>query len=94
MAFDKPGKPDDPGRKTDASPSGYRIVEEGRRYWSNRPTSNGKVAGIPFGAPGSFDECVDRVTPHLGAGAKGYCAERYHDSVGRWPGRGHDDGGK
>lgn len=65
----------------------HRIVEEGRRFWSNRGTSKGKVAGIPFGTPGSFDQCVTRVEPHLGAGAKGYCAERYHEAVGEWPGR-------
>jgi len=87
MAFDKPGKPDPPGRKTNSSPTAHRIVDEGRRYWSDRGSSGGKSAGIPFGTPGSFAECVDRVAPHLGAGAQGYCAERYHEAVGKWPGR-------
>lgn len=94
MAFDKPGKPDDPGRKTDASPSGYRIVEEGKRYWSDEGTSKGKVSGIPWGTPGDFDLCVARVTPHLGAGAKGYCAERHHQATGAWPGHAPGEGGK
>jgi hypothetical protein len=80
-------QPDKPATKTASSPSSYRIVEEGRRYWSDRPTSTGKTAGIAFGTPGSFTECVDRTTPHLGGGAKGYCAERYHDATGTWPGR-------
>jgi hypothetical protein len=84
------------GEKRDLGPTlrGHRIVEEGRRFWSNRPTSEGKVSGIPFGAPGSWQECVDRVGPHLGEGAKGYCSLRYHEATGRWPGSGHHNGGK
>jgi hypothetical protein len=94
MAFDKPGKPDPPGKKSDATPSRYRIVEEGRKYWSDRPTSRGKVAGIGFGRPGDFMDCVRRVEPHLGAGARGFCAERHHDATGFWPGHAPGEGGK
>jgi hypothetical protein len=94
MAFDKPGKPDAPATKGSSTPSGHFIARQGQEFWSGAGTSTGKSAGIPFGTPGAFDECVTRVTPHLGAGAKGYCAERFHDATGKWPGSGHGNGGK
>lgn len=87
MAFDKPGRPDEPARKTDASPSAYRIEEEGKRYWSGSGTSNGKTAGIPWGTPGDFDECRTRLTPHLGAGAAGYCERMHERATGFPPGK-------
>ena len=76
------------GQKRDIGPTlqGHRIAEEGKRFWANRGTSEGKVSGIPWGTPGDFDQCVSRVSPHLGEGAKGYCAERHHQATGSWPG--------
>jgi len=94
MAFDKPGKPDPPGRKTNSSPTAHRIVEQGRRYWSDQPTSTGKTAGIGYDRPGDFADCVARTTRFLGAGAKGFCAERHHDATGAWPGHAPGEGGK
>jgi hypothetical protein len=67
-----------------------RIVNQGRRYWSNRGTSRGKRSGIAWGThgkAGGFYQCVARVSPHLGKGAKGYCALRAHEATGQWPGR-------
>ena len=94
MAFDKPGKPDAPGRKTDASPSGYRIEAEGKAYWSGEGSSKGKRSDIPWGTPGDFDKCVAEVTPHLGAKAKGYCANRHKQATGAWPGHAPGEDGK
>jgi len=67
--------------------SSRRIVREGRRYWSDRPTSRGKAAGIGY-APrsGAFTRCVSRVQRFMGPRAKGYCALRFHESTGIWPG--------
>lgn len=67
--------------------SGVRIVNQGRRYWSDHPTSRGKVAGVGY-APrtGSWTRCVTRVSKYLGPRAKGYCALRFHDATGIWPG--------
>lgn len=66
---------------------GRRIVREGRRYWSDRPTSRGKAAGIGW-APrsGSWTRCVRRVSKFLGPRAKGYCTNRMHDAIGIYPG--------
>lgn len=64
-----------------------RIVTQGRRYWSDAPTSRGKTAGIGY-APrsGSWTRCVSRTSKFLGPRAKGYCANRFHDATGLWPG--------
>jgi hypothetical protein len=94
MAFDKPGKPDPPSRKSDSTPSGHFIEEQGKRYWSNEGTSKGKVSGVTWGVAGDFAQCVARVAPHLGAGANGYCAERHHQATGAWPGHAPGEGGK
>jgi hypothetical protein len=68
--------------------SNRRIVREGRRYWSDRPTSNGKAAGIGYGLhSGAFTRCVARTSRFLGPRAKGYCALRFHEATGGvWPG--------
>ena len=67
--------------------AGARIVREGRRYWSDQPTSRGKVAGIAW-APHSrsWTRCVSRVSKYMGPRAKGYCALRMHQAIGIWPG--------
>lgn len=76
-----------------------RIVREGRRYWSDKPTSRGKAAGIGY-APrsGAWTRCVARTSRFLGPRAKGYCALRFHDATGIWPGskanRGKSKAGK
>lgn len=64
-----------------------RIVRQGRRYWSDTPTSRGKTAGIGW-APhsGAWTRCVSRTQRFLGPRAKGYCAKRMHDAAGIWPG--------
>jgi hypothetical protein len=74
-------------RKAGKGSASRRIVNQGRRYWSDRPTSKGKTAGIGYALrSGSFTKCVDRVTKFLGPRAKGYCAKRFHEATGRWPG--------
>lgn len=67
--------------------SGRRIVREGRRFWADQPTSRGKVAGIGY-APrsGAWTRCVSRTTKFMGPRAKGYCALRFHQATGIWPG--------
>ena len=74
------------GRKGGGS-DGHRLAREGARYWSDHPTSRGKVAGIGW-APhsGAWRRCVARVSKHLGEGAKGYCNKRMHDALGIWAG--------
>lgn len=66
---------------------GRRIAAQGKRYWSDRPTSRGKAAGIGW-APrsGAWTRCVSRVSKYLGPRAKGYCALRMHEATGVWPG--------
>lgn len=66
---------------------GARIATQGQRYWSDQPTSRGKVAGIGY-APqsGAWTRCVSRVSKYLGPRAKGYCANRMHQATGHWPG--------
>lgn len=64
-----------------------RIVRQGRRYWSDRPTSGGKAAGIGYSLrSGSFTRCVGRVQKFMGPRARSYCALRFHEATGRWPG--------
>jgi len=81
------------------TPQGRRIVTQGQRYWSDRPTSRGKAAGIGW-APrsGSFTRCVSRVSRFMGPRARGYCALRFKESTGIWPGskanRGNSGGRK
>lgn len=66
--------------------SNRRIVREGRRYWSDRPTSGGKAAGVGYALrSGSFTRCVSRVQRFMGPRAKGYCALRFKEATGRWP---------
>lgn len=56
-------------------------AEKLKRFWSH-----GKgAAEIRWGTPGDFNRCVVKLTPHLGEGAKGYCADRHHDALGIWP---------
>lgn len=67
--------------------SNRRIVREGRRYWSDRPTSRGKTAGIGYALrSGAFTRCVSRVQRFMGARARGYCALRFKEATGYWPG--------
>lgn len=67
--------------------SNRRIVREGRRYWSDKPTSSGKAAGIGYALhAGSFTRCVSRVQRFMGPRARGYCALRFHEATGTWPG--------
>lgn len=66
---------------------GHRIANQGRRYWSDTPTSKGKVAGIGYmPRSGAWTRCVSRVGKFMGPRAKGYCALRFHDATGMWPG--------
>lgn len=69
------------------SAKGARIVAQGRRYWSDTGTSRGKRAGIGY-APhaGAWTRCVSRVSKYMGPRAKGYCALRFHEATGIWPG--------
>lgn len=75
--------------------AGRRIVRQGRRYWSDHPTSRGKVAGIGY-APrsGAWTRCVTRVSKYLGPRAKGYCSLRFHEATGIWPGSAANRGKK
>lgn len=57
-----------------------RIVAAGKRYWRKQVTASG----------GGFRKCVAQVeahTPMRGRTARGYCANRIHETTGRWPGR-------
>lgn len=75
--------------------SNRRIVREGRRYWSDRPTSRGKAAGVGYTLhSGSFTRCVSRVQRFMGPRAKGYCALRFHEATGAWPGSKANRGSK
>jgi hypothetical protein len=75
--------------------SNRRIVREGRRYWSDRPTSRGKAAGIGYALhSGSFTRCVSRVQRFMGPRARGYCALRFHEATGAWPGSKANRGSK
>jgi hypothetical protein len=77
-----------------AGKSNRRIVREGRRYWSDRPTSRGKAAGVGYSLhSGAFTRCVSRVQRFLGPRAKGYCALRFHEATGAWPGSKANRGG-
>lgn len=63
------------------------IAHQGKLYFSNRGTSRGRRSGIPYGAPGSYRACL-RAAHHVPARMRnGYCANRYHEATGRWPGR-------
>lgn len=75
--------------------SNRRIVREGRRYWSDKPTSRGKAAGIGW-APnsGSWTRCVARTSRFLGPRAKGYCTLRMKDAIGIYPGSRANRGSK
>jgi len=69
------------------SRQGQRIATQGRRYWSDTPTSRGKTAGIGYSLrSGAFTRCVSRVQRFLGPRAKGYCANRFHEATAAWPG--------
>lgn len=87
-------KPDKPATKSDSTPSGHFIAEQGKRYWAGTGTDKGKRSDITWGVPGDFDKCVAEVAPHLGAKAKPYCANRHHDATGAWPGHAPGEGGK
>lgn len=87
-------KPDPPATKATSTPSGHFIAEQGQRYWSGEGTNRGRRSDITWGVPGDFGKCVAESTPHLGAGAKGYCAERHHQATGAWPGHAPGEGGK
>lgn len=77
------------------SKSNRRIVREGRRYWSDRPTSRGKAAGIGYALhSGAFTRCVSRVQRFMGPRARGYCALRFKEATGAWPGSKTNRGGK
>ncbi len=81
------------GGRRGGGPAGG-IARQGQLYWGDKGTSRGKVAGIGWALKsGSFRRCVARVEPHLGAGAKGYCAKRFHAALGVWPGS-RANGGK
>jgi ADP-ribosyltransferase exoenzyme len=60
-----------------------------RDYWTHHghggPTHYAGADAIAWGTPGDFDRCVAALTPHLGAGAKGYCNLRHHEALGYWP---------
>lgn len=74
-------------RGATASRQGQRIARQGKLFWSDKGTSRGKRAGVGW-APhsGAWTRCVTRMTPHLGKGAKGYCAKRMKEAIGIYPG--------
>ena len=75
--------------------SSRRIVREGRRYWSDRPTSGGKAAGVGYALrSGSSTGGVARVQLFRGPRARGYCALRSTDATGQWPGSKANRGSK
>lgn len=82
------GKSIGSGRTGRRGPAGG-IAEQGR-LWARKGTvtSRGKNAHIGWALrSGSWRRCVAIMTPHLGEGAKGWCALRFHESVpGQWPG--------
>lgn len=50
------------------------------------------AARIMWGTPGSFRRCVAIAGKHMSPeNAKGYCALRYKEATGRWPGRQRGD---
>lgn len=87
-------KPDPPATKGTSTPSGHFIAEQGRRYWANAGTTRGKESGIDWGHPGDYQQCLDRVTPHLGAGAHGYCERRHEQATGFPPGKAPGERGR
>lgn len=61
-------------------------AERLRHYWQHE-------AGVPWGVPGDFMDCVTKISPHMSARhAKGYCALRHKEMTGEWPGPGAHGG--
>lgn len=86
-----------PGERKDISGdvSGHFIEQQGKRYWSNEGTTKGKVSGIPWGTAGDYQTCLDRVTPHMGAGkAHGFCQNMHIRATGFPAGKAPGEGGK
>lgn len=53
------------------------------REWFN----SGADGQIEWGEHGAFDACVALASEHMDEEqARGFCAERHHDAVGKWPG--------
>jgi hypothetical protein len=63
-------------------------AEQLRRYW----TRGEGGAKIRWGTGGDFTRCVEHLTEHLGARAKGYCALRHKEMNGMWPGDARNKG--
>lgn len=69
------------------------INRQGKLWFNNRGTSRGRRVGIRYGAPGSYRACL-RKAHHVPARMRhGFCANRYHEASGKWPGR-HGKGGR
>lgn len=74
------------GRGRRGGPQGG-IARQGIRWFNNSGTSRGKRVGIAYGSPGSYRACL-RKAHHVPARMRhGYCANRYHEATGRWPGK-------
>lgn len=74
-------------RKGGRKKGNRRIVQEGRNWGSNKGSSRGKKANFGFGKPGGYRRCVRKMKKHLGPGAYGWCAMRYKQATGKWPGK-------
>ncbi|GAB2467692.1 hypothetical protein GCM10027187_39840 [Streptosporangium sandarakinum] len=62
--------------------------EEAVRRLRNWYVRGEGAARIGWETPGAFERCVALAGEHMMAEqARGFCAERHHDTTGRWPGR-------
>lgn len=57
-------------------------AEKLRQYWLHGPGA----AKIMWGTPGDWTRCVTNLTPHMGAGARGYCNLLHKRATGTYPG--------
>jgi SPP1 gp7 family putative phage head morphogenesis protein len=68
---------------------GQTSAEILREYWRGEahpgPTRFRLEREIRWGEPDDWYRCVDKLTPYIGEGAKGYCNLRHHEVLGYWP---------
>ena len=62
-------------------------AEQLRRYWT---VGEGGLK-IRWGQGGQYKRCVRLLSKHLGNRAHGYCALRYREMNGTWPGQKRGD---
>lgn len=63
------------------------IRDQGVAWAGGKGSKRGKKANFGFGKPGGYRRCVRKMQKHLGPGAYGYCALRYKQKTGKWPGK-------